>query len=199
MAVEHRVNPNSYNRILNHNLGFEGTIDPNAHANWRWMWVWPLIAVLFLWWAGWGWGHSGGWWFGHLHPDYSSVAASNSHPYQPEYVTGSEVLASREKVMFIGQRFQADNVPVQKRVNARALWIGQGNPMLAIVNGTVIANARNTGPWKEVNAVGFIKQAPPPDQAKQQWALSDQDMSQLEKQGAYIELSELSSPQSTVD
>ena len=66
--------------------------------------------------------------------------------------------------------------------------------MLAVVNGTPSAAERNAAPGQNVSATGLVKQAPPPDQAKQRWALSDEDMARLEQQGAYIELSQLTIP-----
>ena len=199
MALEHRVDPNRYDRILNDNLRYERAVDPTVHGGWRWIWVWPLIAALFLWWAGWGWGGSGGWWFAHLHSENHVADSGGSRAPLQQADTARDILASRDKVMFIGQRFEANNIPVQKRVNSRVIWIGADNPMLAIMPGTPSDVVKNAAAGKEIDVAGVIKQAPAPDQAKQQWALNDQDMLQLERQGAYIELSQMTTPETGTD
>lgn len=219
MAVADQLNPDRYDRILD-DSGNDRTPASNRGRGSRWLWLWPIAAALVFWWAGWGWGTSGGWWFGHNRGETNSAPAQSSAKKtgkrtsaeikQQEMMTrgdiakektyttatGADIVASREKVIYIGKRFQATGIPIQRRVNGRVLWIGQGTPMLAVVNGTPTPAERNAAPGKDVNAMGMVKQAPPPDQAKQRWALSDEDMAQLEQQGAYIELSQLTVPQS---
>ena len=218
MAVADQLNPDRYNRILD-DSGNDRTPASNRRRGLRWLWLWPIAAAVVFWWAGWGWGKSGGWWFGHNRSESSGVVApisaqtSEVRP-SPEikqqeamsrgdiakekaYTTasGADIVASREKVIYIGKRFQASDIPIQRRVNGRVLWIGQGTPMLAVVKGTPTAMERNAAPGRDVNATGMVRQAPPPDQAKQKWSLSDEDMAELEQQGAYIELSQLTIPQ----
>ena len=217
MAVADQLNPDRYNRILD-DSGNDRTPASNRRRGVRWLWLWPIAAAVVFWWAGWGWGNSGGWWFGHNRGEISGVAAQSNgrtsgSPASAEikqqemisrgdiakektYTTasGADIVASGEKVIYIGKRFQATGIPIQRRVNGRVLWIGQGTSMLAVVNGTPSAAERNAAPGQNVSATGLVKQAPPPDQAKQRWALSDEDMARLEQQGAYIELSQLTIP-----
>ncbi|MGH9342533.1 MAG: hypothetical protein ACRD19_02045 [Terriglobia bacterium] len=47
---------------------------------------------------------------------------------------------------------------------------------------------------KTVDAVGTMKAAPSAAQAKHEWALSDQDASRLQSEGAYIQVSQLTVP-----
>lgn len=218
MAVAGQLNPDRYNRILD-DSGNDRTPVSRKHRRLRWLWLWPLAAALVFWWAAWGWGTSGGWLFGHNRSLNGGITSqtgrqipgtrSNSEIKQQEMVSrgdiarektytnasGADIVASREKVIYIGKRFQADSIPIQRRVNGRVLWIGQGAPMLAVVNGTPTPAERNATPGRDVNATGIVRQAPSPDQAKQRWALSDEDMVELEKQGAYIELSQMTVPQ----
>jgi len=76
-------------------------------------------------------------------------------------------------------------------VNSKVMWIGEGNPMLAVVEGVGSGAANDVSQGKNVNADGLVEQAPPANEAKQAWAISDDDASKLEKQGAFIEISEL--------
>jgi hypothetical protein len=215
MAVADQLNPDRYNRILD-DSGDDRIPASNRRRGLRWLWLWPIAAAVVFWWAGWGWGSSGGWLFGHNRVDgvaaqrsgQNSGTRASAEIKQQEMVSrgdiakektyttasGADIVASREKVIYIGKRFQATGIPIQRRVNGRVLWIGQGTPMLAVVNGTPSAAERNAAPGRDVNATGMVRQAPSPDQAKQRWGLSDEDMAQLEQQGAYVELSHLTIP-----
>jgi len=221
MAVAGQLNPDRYNRILD-DRGNDRSPVSRKHRRLRWLWLWPLAAALVFWWARWGWGTTGGWWFNHNRAANSQIESQPS-PYtaQPNPVqarqpsptsradaakdklytpaSGADIVASREKVIYIGKRFQASDIPIQRRVSPRVLWIGQGTPMLAVVNGAASTAAKNAGPGRDVNAMGVVRQAPPPDQAKQKWALSDEDTVQLEQQGAYIELSQLTVPETAAN
>ena len=197
-------------------LGEQEKVERNARGGWRWWWVWPVIAALVFWWAGWGWGGTGGWWWGRAASQNTGIPVpagartaetiANAGAQQPLTSAGADaggakitmagpgvqILTSPDKVIFVGQRFQADNVPVVKKINARAMWIGQGDPMLAIAVGPERQTVKDLRQGKKVDAAGTVRPAPPADEAKIDWALSDKDASKLEHQKAYIELSELS-------
>lgn len=193
-----------------------------SRSGWRWLWVIPVVVAVALWWVGWGWGGTGGWWWGRQHSQNTAIPApkgsrttetlANAGAEQPLTSAGADaggaklhmtgpgvqMLTQAHKQEFIGDRFQASDVPVQKKVNAHAMWIGEGNPMLAIVTNTdnrTETDAKDASQGKSVNAAGVIKAAPSATQAKQEWKLSDQDASRLEQQGAYIQVSQLTLPQ----
>jgi hypothetical protein len=199
-------------------LGEQEEVERDTRGGWRWWWVWPIIFALVFWWAGWGWGGTGGWWWGRVHSQNTAINApagarttetlANVGAEQPLTSAGAaaggakitmagpgvRILTSpdTDKVIYVGQRFQASNVPVVKKVNARAMWIGQGNPMLAIAVGPTRQTVEDLKKGKEVNAEGTVRPAPTAAEAKHEWALSDKDASKLEDQKAYIELSHLS-------
>jgi hypothetical protein len=212
---------NSQNRISNpflNDIGNEREIEAARTSGWRWYWVWPVIIVLVLavWWAGWGWGRTGAWWWGHNNSGTLTVPApadsrttetlanagaqqdlpAGSTGSQSQKMTGAgvEVLTSQNKQPYIGKEIALNSVPVQQKVSSRAVWIGTGNPMLAVVKGTGSSSQEGVEQGQIVNAKGVVEKAPPKNQAKHEWALSDSDASRLEQEGAYIEVSQLSIP-----
>ena len=110
---------------------------------------------------------------------------------------GVQVLDARNKQPFIGRYFEANHVPVEQKVNDRAIWIGGNNPMLAVVssNSKSTSTAKRVDSGNMIDAKGSIKKAPPATEAKREWSLSDQDASRLEHEGAYIQVSQLTVPQ----
>lgn len=125
----------------------------------------------------------------------SAVVQTGPPPSGP----GIKVLDAADKQPFVGKHFQADNVPVERKVNDRALWITTGSnpPMLAVVAGG--PNSSPSGgkiqPGSPVDASGTVQTAPPGYEAKRQWDLSDADVARLEKEGVYIQVSQLTQPQ----
>ena len=213
MTVREKDDP----RILRtpDDLGEEEEIERVSRGNWRWWWIWPVIIALGFWWAGWGWGSTGGWWFGRMHSQNTAIPApvgsrttetlANAGAKQPPTNAtlggspqkmvgpGVPVLAAQDKKAYIGKQFAANEIPVQQKVSSNALWIGENKPMLAVVSGSGHDSAKGVDQGVLVDAIGTVKKAPPKAEAKRQWALSDDDASRLENQGAYIEVSQLTS------
>jgi len=162
---------------------------------WLWIWIWLAIIafiVAIVWFGGWGWARYGGWWWGHnetraLPPADNTLNGS-----------GVAVLDATNKQIFVGRPFSVRNVPVQSIVNDNALWVGANNAesMLVILNGNdnTAANA-NLAQGNRVNVIGTVQKAPDAAQAKQQWDLSDDDVQRLEQQGAYVQATDVQSPQ----
>lgn len=107
---------------------------------------------------------------------------------------GVQVLNATDKASFINKPFQANDVPVQGKVNDHVLWIGANNSsrMLTILSGAAnnAANA-NIGQGNLVNVTGTVEKAPPIAQAKSQWHLNDSQAKLLEQEGAYIQASQV--------
>lgn len=175
-----------------------------AGAGFAWWWFfWIIIIALAIWWAGWGWGGSGGWWWGgrtRNTPAYgSNTAPGNTNPAPGANQTvisgpGLNVLNATDKNQYIGKPFQVNDVPVQKQLNNHAMWIGanNGTPMLVVLtgNGNTAANA-HISQSSLINVTGTVQKAPPQAQAKNQWKLSEDDANQLERQGAYIQATQV--------
>jgi hypothetical protein len=177
-----------------------------------WWWVfWVVIIALAIWWAGWGWGGSGGWWWAGRTRTAPAYGATNSSPGTANTapangnVTGNAnqaamtgaglaVLNATNKQTYIGKQFQVDDVPVQKKVNNHALWIGAKNstPMLLVLagNGNSADNA-HISKNSLINVTGRVQKAPPRSQAKSQWSLSSGGADRLQSQGAYIEATQV--------
>lgn len=113
---------------------------------------------------------------------------------------GVEMLNAANKQQYVGQPFQASNVPVQKVVNKRAVWIGTGNGkrMLAVVqnqrNNTQNVSTSNIAAGKLVDVSGTVEKAPSKQRAEHDFGLSADGASRLEHDGAYIQLSQLTPP-----
>lgn len=178
-------------------------------AGFAWWWVfWIIIIALAIWWAGWGWGGSGGWWwggrgrtvptYGTLNPGTANTGTNaNTGAGGAQGVIsgpGLSILTATDKQPYIGKPFQVNNVPVQNQVNDHVLWIGANNstPMLVVLagNGNTAANA-HIGSGSMIDVTGTVQKAPPQAQAQQQWQLSGDDAAQLERQGAYIQATQV--------
>lgn len=167
-------------------------------AGFAWWWVfWIVIIALAIWWAGWGWGGSGGrWWSGRgrTTPAYGTTNPGTGANQAVVGGPGLSALTATNKHLYIGKPFQVNNVPVQNEVNDHVLWIGTGNstPMLVVLtgNGNTAANAQ-IGQGTLVDVTGSMRKAPPQVQAQQQWQLSGNDAAQLERQGAYIQATQV--------
>jgi hypothetical protein len=120
------------------------------------------------------------------------------HNGPPASGPGLQVLDALNKQQFIGKHFQADNVAVERKVNDRALWIADSSkePMLVVINGgpNSSPSSAQIQPGSPVDATGTVKTAPPSFEAKQKWDLSDDDVARLEKEGVYIQVSQLTVP-----
>lgn len=191
-------------------LGDELAVNRASRSGWRWWWVWPVVIVLgvVFWWSGWG------------RTDRAAKDAiipapagsrttetlANAGAQQPianggvgsakQHMSGTGVQAvtAQNKQDFIGKPIEVNDVPVQQKVSSRALWIGTNHPILAVVTGNGSSTEKGLEDGKVIDAKGTVQKAPPESQAKQDWALSDQDASRLEQQGAYVQISELSVP-----
>ena len=146
-----------------------------------------LIAVFFYWIA-WGWGNSGGYWW---HRQQSTATEAGGQPIK---VPGVAVLDAANKQQFIDKNFQASNVPIQRKVSNRIYWIGANDqpPMLLVFSGNQEpANFNTLKTGVLVDVAGTVVKAPPTTDAATQWSLSEPDLAQLEKEGAYVSASQL--------
>jgi hypothetical protein len=211
MAVPGRDDPNLPKTRID-DLGDQQIVERVTRGGWRWWWIWPVIIALVVWWAGWGWGGSGGWWWGRAHAHNTAIPAppgsqttetlANAGAKQPvvnppggpeelPHMSGPgvKILNAENKHAFIGKQFEADEVPVREKLSNNAMWIGLNDPMLAVV--TDKGASKSAEQAKIVDARGRVEKAPPAARAKREWNLSDQDASRLEKEGAYIQVSQL--------
>lgn len=177
-------------------------------AGFAWWWVfWIVVIALAIWWAGWGWGGSGGWWwsgrgrtapYGTTAPGTSGTAGTGNAgtPANQAAIAGPglRALTATNKQSYINKPFQVNNVPVQNQVNDHVFWIGPNNSTAMLVvltgNGNTAANAQ-ISQGTRVNVTGTMQKAPPQAQAQQQWQLSGDDAAQLERQGAYIQATQV--------
>lgn len=124
--------------------------------------------------------------------------ARGARPEEQMVGPGVQILDAANKQDYVGKRFDANYVPVQQKPSDHTAWIGADHTMLAVLpsNANENGNANNGGvtPGEIVDAKGIVKKAPPANEAKREWSLSDQDASRLEKQGAYVQVSELMIP-----
>lgn len=106
-----------------------GGLEQVSHgASWTWVWVVVCVVVIVaFWFAGWGFGGYGGWWWGKktvaiVKPD---IQLSGS---------GVAIIDSPDPSVYAGQPFQLNNVPIQRKVNDKAMWIGNlsSGPMLIV-------------------------------------------------------------------
>jgi len=240
---EQRANPPDPN--------YRRVVPARAGGGFAWWWVWVVIIIAAFWFAGWGWGGYGGWWWGGRRAgivgrDYNAPTARNNTPATygapangavstnpaMTHTTGSglEVLNSTDKTPYVGKAFQVANIPIQDKVNNRALWVGQtqGNRILVVSNRAVAGNtaANTTGsqanvetpapgangnggaagsananansaayshaaPTDLVDVQGTIEKAPPVKQAEKQWGLSTEAAKRLEREGVYVQASQV--------
>jgi hypothetical protein len=164
------------------NLRQVDKLDKEVSSGWRFgfWWVWALV-IVGIWWVGYGWGGSGGW----LRPHHNAVQndAAISGP-------GIDMLNAENKSQFVNQAFQLRNVPVERRASNRAIWIGpkfNSVPTLLILPTGNNPESASIGQGSWIDTNGRIYAAPQAAQAKRQWGLSDADVQQLEKQGAYMQ------------
>jgi len=139
-------------------------------------------AILGLWFVGWGWGNSGGWLWGAR----EMPAASDGQLNGP----GVAILTVADKQEYIGQPFQVQNVPIDRRAGDRIVWIGQWHdslPMMLLLNSGTTAGISKAQPGQLLDVTGTIVKAPATAVAKQQWQLGDEDLEQLAQQGVYIQ------------
>lgn len=151
-------------------------------------WIWILVFVA-IWWVAFGWGNSGGYVWGH-------GRAVATEPANDAVLSGPGLpilnAATPSKHIYIGQAFTIRNVPVERVAGAQAVWIGNAQnstPMLLILPSGSNTSALAPGEW--LNAAGRIRKAPAAAKAQQQWGLSAADAQALEKQGAFIQGTEV--------
>lgn len=153
-----------------------------------WWLVVLLAAIIFgLGWSLWGRSGQGGWWSaGHA----KSAPSANTSPSAPATIQGMgvEILTATDRRPFVGRNFQVTTVPVISKSNDGAVWIGTRTtpPMLLVLNGSPAAHA-NIVPGSLLDVSGTVEKAPPAAQAQREWKLSGNDTAQLEKQGVYIQ------------
>lgn len=222
MAVPENRNPNVPPPHVN-DLGDQQIVERSSRGGWRWWFIWPVVFALAIWWAGWGWGGTGGWWFGRTNPAQntripapagsrttetlanagakqpvtnSGADAGGARPQEQMVGPGVQILDASNKTAYVGKQFLASDIPVQQRPSNRTMWIGADHTMLAVLPPNTNGNGNhvNVTQGELVNAKGTVKKAPPEAQAKREWALSDHDASNLEQQGAYVQLSQLTVP-----
>lgn len=177
----------------------------------RFGWIWlavAIVAILIVWFGGFGWGTYGGWWWGSNHHQPALTqpqSVNNGQPAsaeQPAPATaaavlsgsGVQVLASNSRQALVGQAFDIRNVQVQSKTSDGAFWIAANNgaPMLVALNGGA-ANPINAdiAAGVRVNITGTVARAPSAAQAKRLWALGNDDTNRLERQGAYVQASQV--------
>lgn len=180
-----------------------------ARTGFGWWWAfWFVLIGLAVWWAGWGWGDTGGWWWGaqaRTTSTYGPPGALRGAPATDigpggatAAITGSglNILNAHDKRPFIGKPFHAMNVPVQTKVDNHVLWIGASDtaPMLLVLAGNGITTAGTAiSRGNLVNVTGTIQEAPSVTAAKHQWSLKSGDTTRLEREGAYIQATQLTS------
>ena len=222
MAISDNPNPNRPPTHVD-DLGDQRIVEKSTRGGWRWWWIWPVVVALCIWWAGWGWGGTGGWWFGRTNPAQNSripapagsrttetlanagaqqpvtnagADAGGARPQEQMVGPGVQILRAQDKKAYVGKEFLANYVPVQQKPSDRTMWIGANQTMLAVLPAHTNGNNTdvNVTPGEIVNAKGTVKKAPSEAQAKREWQLNDQDASRLEKEGAYVQVSQLTVP-----
>lgn len=189
MASPQRVSPGSHREELeNSTIRNKNAASEQRRRNQVWYWWWGFWIVIFAAAIGWGvWGavNGNGWWFVGR-PGPGSVHAP------PMNGPGVAVLQSPNKQTYVGQKFQANFVPVQKKISNRVFWVGAKNatPTLVVIekNGTADKNgAIQKG--NLIDITGTVAKAPPQAQAQQRWNLSSNGSARLERQGGYVDAS----------
>lgn len=185
MASPQRVDPGSPRRDNSNNLpeGRGSEVRKRRRA-WAWWWgFWIAIFAAAIAWGVWGSVTGNGWWFlGHANPSSVKGPAMNG--------PGLAVLQSPNKAGFVGQKFQANFVPVQKKISDTVFWVGAKNttPTLVVLKNAGVASKNGTiQKGNLIDITGTVKKAPPQAQALQQWGLSNSGVAQLEQQGGYVD------------
>ena len=216
MASPQRPDPNERQRSHDEKFGGERlarermnrlTYGTGGFAWWSVFWI--IVIALAIWWAGWGWGGSGGWWRGgggsavpygtaDTGPAINSGAANKGTNGNTGMSAisgpGLSALSAKDKQTYIGKTFQVNSVPVQNQVNDHVFWIGANNStrMLVVLtgNGNATANT-HIGQGTRMDVTGTIQKAPPQAQAQELWQLGGDNAAQLQRQGAYIQATQV--------
>lgn len=150
---------------------------------WYWWWgFWIVIFAAAIAWGVWGAAAGNGLWFlGHPNPNVKGPPINGP---------GLAALQSPNKQAFVGQKFQANFVPVQKEISDTVFWVGAKNttPTLLVIksNGTASKNgAIHAGTL--IDITGTVQKSPPQAQAQKEWSLNSDGAAQLEREGGYIE------------
>lgn len=132
---------------------------------------------------------------GNTSPAGGIVPGSSAKVYGPATGTGLAVLESADKVSFLGQPFNVDDVQVLKKAGNRAFFIG--TPTAAAAGNATYASSMllllpsdyqqglHAGEYVDVR--GTVRKAPSASQAKKMWHLTSGSASQLEINKAYIQ------------
>lgn len=190
MATPQRVDPGGPQRDYNNpQRTGAGEAPPRRSALMYWWWgFWIAIFIFAIGWGVWGLETGNGWFF-------TNRAQHVSAP--PVNGPGLAALQAPSKQAFIGQKFQANFVPVQKKISDTVFWVGPKNtpPTLLVLPSST--SGQNAGPLKKnsttiepgnmIDITGTMQKAPPQAQAQKQWALSNSDAAQLEKEGGYVQ------------
>jgi len=147
-----------------------------------------ILIAAFFYWIAWGWEGTGGYWWNR---QATSIQSSAS---QPMTGTGLAAMNAANKQSYIGQPFQLSNVPVQRKVSNQMFWIGSNSqsPMLVVLNGNQDpAQFKSLTTGSMVDVTGTVTKAPPTPDAASQWPLNDPDLAQLEKDGVYIQATQI--------
>ncbi len=184
---------------------------PGIGSGWRSWWIVPVVIFFIglLWFAGWGWGSYGGWWWGNRSEGVPSVTqrnyenqgnaannqggipATNANPNNAENssnnTVGPAILSAANKRQYVGQPFEISSTPVLKKINDRVFWVGTDAATALLVVGANNANvAANIKDGEQVNVVGTVDQAPGAQDAARNWHLGPAAAQRLEKEGAYV-------------
>lgn len=187
MASPLRADPGGPEHDLKNRRNADAGSDvPRRHSGVLYWWwgLWIAIFIFAIGWGFWGLSSGNGWWF----------AGSHKVSTPPMNGPGVAALQAPTKQAFVGQEFQANFVPVQKKISSTVYWVGPSNmPTLLVVknnssaNGPVKKNATTIETGNLIDITGTMEKAPPQAQAQQQWALDSSDAAQLERQGGYIQ------------
>lgn len=193
MATPQRADPGGPQRNFeNPQTSGAGRESPPRRSGFVYWWwgFWIAVFIFVIGWGLWGLSSGNGWFF---------VGRSHHVNAPPINGPGLPALQAPTKQAFIGQKFQANFVPVQKKISETVFWVGPKNtpPTLLVLKNNPIGNNNGPGPLKKngttfrqgdlIDITGTIEKAPPQAQAQRQWALSGSDAAQLERQGGYIE------------
>ena len=147
-----------------------------------------ILAGTFFYWIAFGWEGTGGYWW---HAQSEPAQSTTAHP-----MTGSglAILNSADRKPFMGRPFQLSNVAIQRKVSNSMFWIGPNSqlPMLVVLNGNQnSAQFQSLKTGSKIDVTGTVTKAPPTPDAASQWRLNDPDLGQLEKEGVYIQATEI--------
>jgi len=156
---------------------------------WYWFWgFWIVIFAAAIAWGVWGAAAGNGWWFlGHPNPSNVSGPPING--------PGLAALQAPNKQPYVGQKFQANYVPVQKKISDTVFLVGPKNatPTLLVIKNSTASRGGVARPSTNIDAgtlidiTGTVEKSPPPAQAQNEWKLSSEEATQLARQGGYIQ------------